>query len=313
MLNSALWYRKFGVPAHILQLEVHELAPLADGIVRVKMTGAPMNPSDLIPITGAYRHRVTPPRIAGYEGLGTVIDGTSLANVSIGQRVLPLRGPGTWQTYIDVHSDWIIPVPDYVSDAAGIQGYINPLTTALLLKKWPVRGKHVMLTAAGSSCANLLAQWAFAEGARSVTGIYRSAKHIPHLLRLGVTPIDSTASDQLTHAASRSDTLFDAVGGTLASSLLACMKPEADFISYGLLSGQPILMNPTGPTPQRFHLRDHITAVTPAEWQQWFRELWPRLSQSSLPDMTPYPLTAWRDALALFYTSGRSSKPVLMM
>lgn len=313
MKNHALWYRKFGTPAHTLQLETHKLPSLLDGDIRVRMHSAPVNPSDLIPITGAYRHRIIPPCIAGYEGLGTVIDGSSHVNISLGQRVLPLRGPGTWQSYIDVNPNWIIPVPDYVSDTAAIQGYINPLTALFLLRKWPVRGRHVLLSAAGSSCANLLAQWAFAEGARSVTGIYRSAKHIPNLLRIGVTPVSIETFDQVAYVASNSDIVFDAVGGTLASYMLACMKPDAYFISYGLLSGQAITTSQPKPTPGRFHLRNQITDATPSEWQQWFRDIWPRLMQSSLPDITPYRLTAWRDALALFYTSGRSSKPILKM
>jgi len=311
--NIALWYREFGTPASVLQLEAQELARPADGVIRVRMHAAPINPSDLIPITGAYRHRVTPPRIAGYEGLGVVIDGSYQANISIGQRVLPLRGPGTWQTYIDVHPDWIVPVPDDVDDAAAIQGYINPLTALCMLGKWPVRNKHVLVTAAGSSCANLLAQWAFAEGARSVTGIYRSPNHISSLLHIGVTPIHYDAFDQITVAASKADVIFDAVGGRLASSILTNIKPDASFISYGLLSGQAIAISPTGPAPQRFHLRDHIATATPSEWQQWFKELWPRLTQSSLPDITPYHLSDWKDALELFYFSGRSSKPVLML
>lgn len=315
MLNNiALWYREFGPPARALQLEAQELTRPADGIIRVRMHAAPINPSDLIPITGAYRHRVTPPRIAGYEGFGTAIDGgSSQANISIGQRVLPLRGPGTWQTYIDIHPDWVVPVPDAIDDAAAIQGYINPLTALSMLKKWPVRNKHVLLTAAGSSCANLLAQWAFAEGALSVTGIYRSSNHISSLLHIGVTPIHMEACEQINGAASNADVIFDAVGGKLASSILACIKPDASFISYGLLSGQAIPISQTGPAPQRFHLRDHIAAATPVEWQQWFKDIWPRLTQSSLPAITPYHLTDWKDALGLFYSSGRSSKPVLKM
>ncbi len=311
--NYALWYRQFGDPVRTLQLEISKLPSLADGVVRARMNAAPINPSDLIPITGAYRHRVAPPRIAGYEGVGTVVDAAGHANLTVGQRILPLRGPGTWQTYIDTDPEWIIPVPDHASDAAAVQGYINPLTALLMLRKWPVRGKHVLLTAAGSSCANLLAQWAFAEGARSVAGIYRSAKHVPRLLQIGVTPIDAEAFGQIASVAAHSDTAFDAVGGTLASRVLTCMKPGASFISYGLLSGSPFAVGPSGPAPQRFHLRDHIATAAASEWRNWFREIWPRLARSRLPDISPYRLNDWKDALALFYASGRASKPVLKM
>ncbi|MCM2294253.1 hypothetical protein NAC44_18150 [Allorhizobium sp. BGMRC 0089] len=37
--------------------------------MRVRMLASGINPSDLIPITGAYGHRITPPMMAGYEGV----------------------------------------------------------------------------------------------------------------------------------------------------------------------------------------------------------------------------------------------------
>lgn len=70
-----------------------------------------------------------------------------------------------------------MPVPPAVDDLLAARGYINPLTAMLMLKRWPVAGKHLVLTAASSSCASLLGQWALAMGARSVSGIIRSPQH----------------------------------------------------------------------------------------------------------------------------------------
>jgi NADPH:quinone reductase-like Zn-dependent oxidoreductase len=42
---------------------------LKPGELRVRMHYSPVNASDLIPITGAYRHRTPLPAVAGYEGL----------------------------------------------------------------------------------------------------------------------------------------------------------------------------------------------------------------------------------------------------
>lgn len=36
------------------------------------------------------------------------------------------------------------------------RAYINPLTALLVLRRWPVAGQNIVLTAAGSSCASLL-------------------------------------------------------------------------------------------------------------------------------------------------------------
>ena len=73
MFNDAIVYDRYGPPAAVLTLKRLPLAPLAGGRVRVRMRYAPVNPSDLIPVTGAYRHRTRLPAVAGYEGLGEVV------------------------------------------------------------------------------------------------------------------------------------------------------------------------------------------------------------------------------------------------
>lgn len=165
MFNDAIVYDRYGPPAAVLTLKRLPLAPLAGGRVRVRMRYAPVNPSDLIPVTGAYRHRTRLPAVAGYEGLGEVVAAPYGSRLSAGQRVLPLRGGGTWQRFIDLDETWLVPVPPAVDDLLAARGYINPLTAMLMLKRWPVAGKHLVLTAASSSCASLLGQWALAMGA----------------------------------------------------------------------------------------------------------------------------------------------------
>ncbi len=65
MFNDAIVYDRYGPPAAVLTLKRLPLAPLAGGRVRVRMRFAPVNPSDLIPVTGAYRHRTRLPAVAG--------------------------------------------------------------------------------------------------------------------------------------------------------------------------------------------------------------------------------------------------------
>lgn len=95
MFNDAIVYDRYGPPSAVLTLKRLPLAPLAGGRVRVRMRYAPVNPSDLIPVTGAYRHRTRLPAVAGYEGLGEVVAAPYGSRLAAGQRVLPLRGGGT--------------------------------------------------------------------------------------------------------------------------------------------------------------------------------------------------------------------------
>ena len=146
MLKHALCYDHYGPPSSALALRREPLPPLAAGAVRVKMRYAPINPSDLIPVTGAYRHRTRLPATAGYEGVGVVVDAPSGACVVPGQRVLPLRGEGTWQSHLDIAERWLVPVPDEIDDRLAARAYINPLTALLMLRRWPVAGPSAAFT-----------------------------------------------------------------------------------------------------------------------------------------------------------------------
>lgn len=312
MENRALVYRSFGKPEAALKLETHETGPLQPGLVRVRMSMSPINPSDLIPITGAYSHRVTPPLVAGYEGVGTVAEAGSLSSCLVGKRVLPLRGSGTWQDHVDCDPAWVVPVPDDISDAIAARAYINPLAALLMTKRWNPAGRRVIVTAAGSTCAGLLAQWALASGAKEVVGLYRSPEHVAGMLRLGIVPASANDTPEIIALAERADLVFDAVGGVLATNILAALRKDASFVSYGLLSGTAYSSANHGPRPSRFHIRDQFDGLQPETWQAWFREIWTRLRWSNLPVIRGVPLNDWQEALALFREPGRSFKPVLV-
>lgn len=311
MQNSALWFRQFGQPEHVITLEQSDITPRPCGMLRVQMRYAPVNPSDLIPVTGAYSHRVTPPRVVGYEGVGVVTDADNPE--FIGQRVLPLRGEGTWQRLLDCSPQWAVPVPDSIPDLLAARGYINPLAAWVMLKKWPVRGKTVLLTAANSSCAALLAQWACLQGAQNIWGVCRSKEQTAVLHEQGIKPVLIDDVNVLNMAAQQADVVFDAVGGELATRLLTNLNAEADFVSYGLLSGQPFDSRGARAKPQRFHLRDTLAVTDSHVWQQWFVELWPLLAKSQLPEVTLFGLAQWREALREFAVAGRRCKPVLAL
>lgn len=313
MYNTAIVYRNFGDPLVRLQSETRDLGPLAAENMRVKMTLAPVNASDLIPVTGAYRHRIILPAIAGYEGVGVVTQAPASAAHLVGKRVLPLRGEGTWQQYVDCPAAFAIAVPEEIDDTLAARAYINPLAALLMLQHYPPVGKHVVVTAAGSDCAGFLAQWALQQGALSVTGIYRSAIHADRLAASGIKPLAETETAAIAQAASNAEVVYDATGGALAQHLLDAMPHSGQFISYGLLSGQPFSLRQRLPVVHWFHVRHYLDALPAPRWQETFRTLWARLRHSRVSDAELFDLHQWQAAVRFYQTPGRTAKPLLAM
>ena len=313
MLNLVLWYRRFGEPESVLQPESAPLPPRQPGEIRVRMLFSPVNASDLIPITGAYRHRTPLPAIAGYEGVGIVTETPAAYPTLLGKRVLPLRGKGTWQRYVDCPAGYAVPVPDDVDSLLAARAYINPLAAQMMLDRYPPAGKMVLLTAAGSDCAVLLGQWARQAGAEAVYGIHRSPVHAQRLAELGIVPIAQQDMAAVNAAAARADVVYDATGGRLAETILGVMPESGTFVCYGLLSGQTFRQQRALPRVAWFHIRNYLDALSAEAWQAEFQRIWPKLRGSQCSDVTLYPLSEWQRALGNYREAGRTRKPVLSM
>ncbi|QBF29649.1 zinc-dependent alcohol dehydrogenase family protein [Thalassococcus sp. S3] len=312
MDNTALIYDRFGPPLDTLRLCRSQMLDRKEADIRVRMRFAPINPSDLIPITGAYRHRIQLPQIAGYEGVGEVVEAPESHDDLIGRRVLPLKGSGTWQHYVDCDPAWAVPVPNEVPDDLAARAYINPMAARLMLKTWPVEGKSVLLTAGSSDCAGLLLTWAIGAGASDVTAVYRSPLRSQALQRKGAEPVAMDDSTSIIARARKADVVFDAVGGALGTSILEAMREGADFVSYGLLSNRPVIPSkPIVGRHQRFHLREAQAGFDAARWQAEFTALWGALDLVTRPPIKTFSLPQWQEALRAFWQPGRSEKPML--
>ena len=313
MINTALIYRRFGEPEQVLQSEGVLKQQRSAQHLRVRMMYSPVNASDLIPITGAYRHRITLPATAGYEGVGIVIEAPAEFSPLVGKRVLPLRGEGTWQTYTDCLPEMAVQVPDDIDDILASRAYINPFAARLMLRYYPPTKKSIMLTAANADCALLLGQWALQMGACCVYGVYRSPQHRDKLQRCGINPVPLDDRVHLASSARDSDIVYDAVGGSLAEFLLDSMKRDGRFVSYGLLSGQPYKIQSVSPATCWFHIRNYLDDFSNSDWQQEFSDIWPLLQSSELNEYRLYSSVQWREAINSYYKSGRLLKPVLML
>lgn len=306
-----LVYRSFGAPADRLRLEREPLAKRPGNMLRVEMLQAPVNPSDLIPITGAYAHRINVPAVAGYEGVGRVVSAPPRYASWIGQRVLPLRGPGTWQTVVDCAPEFAVRVPEHVGDSVAARAYINPLAASEMLASTALVGSRVLLSGAGSYCSDLLGYGALRNGAASVAGIYRSEVRAARLRWLGIRPISAANVREVLEAARAADVTFDSLGGELASQVLGAMRAGSRFVGYGLLTGRPIdLATRRHAKYERFHLRGSLQTMDNRRWQMSFVEVWDTLARMPMPAACLIPFENWQRALTMTAEPG-ASKPIL--
>lgn len=214
--------------------------------------------------------------------------------------MLPLRGDGTWQTIVDCDPALAVPVPDTISDNVAARAYINPLAAFTMLENWPVNGKRVLLTGAGSNCAEYLGVWAYQQGAKEVVGIYRSDSRVARLEQIGVKPLSIQDSWQIAYVAGEADLVFDALGGPVAADILRSMAPDSTFIAYGLLTGQAVQLDSQPYAHYRkFHLRDSLAGMSAATWQRKFLAIWGLLNQIKLPSYQVFPCQEWRHAIEM--------------
>ena len=161
MDEKIIKFYEFGSPKDVLNVEYKSIKPPKKDEVLVRMLARPINPSDLIPIRGAYSHRIILPTIPGYEGVGVVEDVGSLVSPNlIGKRVLPLRGEGTWQEFVRTKAEFAVPIPDSIDDFTAAQMYINPITAWVtcteVLKLQP--NDILLVNACGSAIGCIFAQ-----------------------------------------------------------------------------------------------------------------------------------------------------------
>ena len=273
----AILYRRFGEPAAVLQAEDIPVPEPGVGEVLVRLGTRPINPSDLLPVRGAYPHRTPLPSPAGFEGVGWVAAvGSAVTALSAGDRVLPIGGPGTWAEFKCCRADACVPVPDDIPDDAAAQLFINPVTAWAMLTDVLAlpAGAWIVANAAASAFGRVLAQLSAALDFRLI-GIVRRRAQIDPLQALGAAAvIDGSAEPvvervcALTNGAGASAAL-DAVGGNDGARLLDCVAPGGVLVNYGLLSGRPLVLASDGARARQiavcaFWLRDWLTKVPPA-------------------------------------------------
>lgn len=269
----------FGSPSDVLKVVNKSIESPNDNEVLVRMLARPINPSDLIPISGSYSHRISLPTIPGYEGVGIIEDvGTFVSPKLIGKRVLPLRGEGTWQEYVKTSAELAVSIPDFIDDFTAAQMYINPITAWVICTEILQLGENdvLLVNACGSSIGLVFVQLSKIIGFQLIA-VTRSNHYTEELIRLSAFDVINTADRHLHNTVMEltngkgANAAIDSVGGPSGNDLAFCVRPNGNFITIGRLSGIQVncadIVNKAKVNANIFHLRNWNRSVSTNKWQ----------------------------------------------
>ncbi|MEB1808871.1 MAG: zinc-dependent alcohol dehydrogenase family protein [Bacillaceae bacterium] len=320
-------FYEFGSPKDVLKIECKTIEPPKDNEVLVRMLARPINPSDLIPIRGAYSHRISLPNIPGYEGVGIVEDvGPLVSKNFIGKRVLPLRGEGTWQEFVKTTAEFAVPIPNSIDDFTASQMYINPVTALVVCTEvLKLRPNDVLLVnACGSSIGHIFAQLSKILGFQLIA-VTRNNKYTEELLHLGASNVIDTSTSCLNETVREltsgmgADAAIDSVGGSDGNELAFSVRPNGHFLTIGLLSGVQVnwadIANQAKLTGNIFHLRNWNKSVSVKKWQETFNHLIRLIDGKKLRLMmvdSKYDLSDFKKAIAAVESTNKTKGKVFL-
>lgn len=254
-----------------LELRQVTLPPLAAGQVSIRVTAAPVNPSDLFFVQGSYGQPRVQGQAAGFEGTGTVIAGNGAqAERLIGRRVSFLgTGTGAWAQHAISDAALCIPLRDDVLDADGAAMIVNPLTAVALIDR--VRqagGQSFVVNAAGSQLGRLMLGLARDEGLQAIA-VIRRPDDADALRDLGAAEVlvtsaaDFAARTAQVIKALKPRVLLDAVGDQATADLFFAMPVGARWVSYGKMSDEAPSLTQMG---QFIFMDKHIEGFWLSRW-----------------------------------------------
>ena len=224
------------------------------GEVLVKMSVAPVNPSDLANLSGSYL-TCSWPFTPGIEGSGTIVKsgGGLLPGLRKGKRVACLSDPGedgTWAEYMKTSVMRTVPLPSGISMEQGSMLLVNPMTAMAFIEMARAGGHSAVVNnAAASSLGKMLIRLTGRYSIRLIN-IVRREEQVRELKNLGATHVLNSSSEsfeedlqKLSHQLN-AKLFLDAVTGGETMRLLRAAPRGTTLVAYARLSGLPITADP---------------------------------------------------------------------
>lgn len=281
---KAQYQHRGPVPQDVIEAIEFQLPAPAAGQALIKVLASPINPSDVLTLTGEYGILPPLPAIGGNEGVGRIEAlGEGVSHLQVGQTVLLPVGSGTWTSHMLAEAAKLIALP-----AANPQQLsmltINPPTAYLMLKEFVdlQPGDWVIQNAANSGVGSYLIQLAKIRGLKTVNVVRREAAVADVQAQGGdVVLVDGPDLHKRVKAATDGAAIklgIDAVAGTGTEHLANCLSEGGVLVNYGRMSGEPCQITPSAfvfrdITLRGFWLAKWFQKATPAQQMAVFGEL----------------------------------------
>lgn len=322
---KAQYQQRGPVPQDVIEAVELKLADPAAGEVRVKVLAAPINPSDVLTLTGAYGMLPPLPAVGGNEGVGRVEAlGAGVTQFKVGQTVLLPVGCGTWVSALNAPADKLIPLPEADPQQLAMLT-INPPTASLLLSEFVTLqpGDWVIQNAANSGVGSYLIQLAKLRGFKTINVVRRdSALAVVEAEGGDLVLVDGPDLPKRVRAALGDAPIrlgIDAVGGASTDHLAAVLSDGGVLVNYGMMSGQPCQVSPASfvfrdITLRGFWLAKWFQQATPAQQMKVFGELVQLIASGKLKSRVAatYDLTRIKEAVAAAASGERDGKILLL-
>lgn len=230
------------------------------GQVLISMLAAPINPADLLLLTGRHVFRPELPAPIGIEGVGVVAGlGEGVTTLSLGDRVVLPFG-NTWAERLIMRAEDVVKVPASLDVLQAAMLSVNPVTAAGLLEGLQA-GDWLVQNAANSAVGSMVIRLARRRGIRTVNVVRREAL-ASELLERGADVVlvgDHDLPNRIAEATqgARIRRGLDAIAGEAAGRLLETIADGGTLICYGLLADDRIILPATRVIFRDVHIRGY--------------------------------------------------------
>lgn len=320
-------YKERGpVPQAVIAPVPFEAPALAAGQALVAVLAAPINPSDVLTLTGQYGILPPLPAVGGSEGVGRVVKlGPDTPGPAAGQIVLLPPGTGTWATHVVVSAAKLIPLPNDADPRQLAMLTVNPPTASLLLSDFaPLQpGDWVIQNSANSGVGSYVVQLARLRGLKTVNIVRREAAVAGVQAQGGdVVLVDGDDLAERVQAAASGAPIklgIDAVGGQATMRLAAALAEHGTIVNYGALSGEPCVVNARalifrGVTLKGFWLARWFRTTPQAQQVALLSELAGLIAAGKLsaPIQATYDVSQIKEAVAAAAAGERQGKILIV-